>query len=81
MFKIYFKCFHQKIIIFIAEAKFLVFANKQDLPNAITCAELIKVLELHENSGQQWHIQPSNAATGEGIAEGLEWLHSAILKG
>ncbi|KHJ89428.1 ADP-ribosylation factor family protein, partial [Oesophagostomum dentatum] len=65
----------------LREAKFLVFANKQDLPNAITCAELIKVFKLHENSGQQWHIQPSNAVTGEGVAEGLEWLHSAILKG
>ncbi|KHJ85818.1 hypothetical protein OESDEN_14447 [Oesophagostomum dentatum] len=80
MFNFRFKYFHQKIIIFIAEAKFLVFANKQDLPNAINCAELIKVLELHENSGQQWHVQPSNAVTGEGIAEGLEWLHPAILK-
>ncbi|KAK6754679.1 hypothetical protein RB195_013581 [Necator americanus] len=65
----------------LRDAKFLVFANKQDLPNAMTSAEVIKALELHNFRNRQWYVQPSNAVTGEGLVEGLEWLHSVVLKG
>ncbi|EYC30654.1 hypothetical protein Y032_0004g1700 [Ancylostoma ceylanicum] len=64
----------------LREAKFLVFANKQDLPNAMTTAEVIKALELHGLRNREWYVQPSNAVTGEGLVEGLEWLHSVVMK-
>ncbi|KHJ89429.1 hypothetical protein OESDEN_10746 [Oesophagostomum dentatum] len=64
----------------LRDAKFLIFANKQDLPNAMTCSEITNALELREVRDWQWHIKPSNAVIGEGLVEGLEWLHSVVLK-
>ena len=59
-------------------AAVLILANKQDLPQAMrpdTCAEK---LELRSLRGHDWYIQPCSAAKGEGILEGLEWLHSSL---
>ncbi|CAJ0592052.1 unnamed protein product [Cylicocyclus nassatus] len=64
----------------LRDAKFLILANKQDLPDAMTSPEIIKGLQLHEVRGVQWYVQPSNAVTGDGLVEGLEWLHSVVLK-
>lgn len=56
-------------------AALLVFANKQDLPHSAKPAELIEHLSLHTIAGdREWLLQPSNALTGEGLAEGFEWL-------
>jgi ADP-ribosylation factor-like protein 5B len=52
----------------------LVLANKQDLPDAMTAAELSEALSLHDIKGKEWHIQASCALTGEGLWEGLEWV-------
>mmetsp|Transcript_132411 Transcript_132411/g.382782 ORF Transcript_132411/g.382782 Transcript_132411/m.382782 type:complete len:227 (+) Transcript_132411:73-753(+) len=52
----------------------LVFANKQDLPNARSVPELAKKLDLDSVRGRAWHIQASSAKTGEGVAEGFAWL-------
>lgn len=49
-------------------------ANKQDLPDAMTVAELSDVLQLHTIKGHEWHIQASCALTGEGLWEGLSWV-------
>ena len=35
----------------------LIFANKQDLPNAISVAEVSEGLGLPEIKGRTWHIQ------------------------
>ena len=40
----------------LAEVTLLVLANKQDLPKAITSAELTKALKLSECK-QQWKVQ------------------------
>ncbi|PVU90739.1 hypothetical protein BB561_004741 [Smittium simulii] len=53
---------------------FLVFANKQDLPNAMTPTELTELLGLHKMRDRQWYVHPSCATTGEGLFEGLNWL-------
>ena len=58
----------------------LIFANKQDLPNALTVNEVTERLELNKisESDRKWHIQSSIATTGDGLYEGFDWLSSAI---
>jgi len=56
------------------DAIILVFANKQDLPNAMTAAEITDKLGLHNLRNRQWFIQSACATTGDGLYEGLDWL-------
>lgn len=58
-------------------AALLVFANKQDLPNAMSASELTEKLGLEFTSGK-WYVQPCCATTKTGLFEGLDWLHQAI---
>ena len=51
----------------------LVFANKQDLPNAMSVAEIQKKLRL-EKLTVNWHIQGCVATTGDGLYDGLDWI-------
>ncbi|RCV20361.1 hypothetical protein SETIT_4G049900v2 [Setaria italica] len=60
----------------LRDAVLLVFANKQDLPNAMNAAEIIDKLGLHSLRQHHWYIQ--SATTGEGLYEGLDWLSSNI---
>ncbi|CAJ0558026.1 unnamed protein product, partial [Mesorhabditis spiculigera] len=53
---------------------FLLLANKQDLPNALTAEELAQELGTTGNQTHKWHIQATSAHTGEGIYEGLDWI-------
>lgn len=55
-------------------------ANKQDLPNAMSIAEVTERLHLHEigATGRAWHIQATAAPTGDGLYEGLDWLSEAL---
>lgn len=52
----------------------LIFANKQDLPNARTPAQLTEALDLTVIRDRPWTIQGTSALKGSGIAEGLDWL-------
>lgn len=58
----------------------LVFANKQDLPNAMSASELTGKLGLHDMSNRQWYIQATCATTGDGLYEGLDWLSNVLTK-
>jgi len=60
-------------------AVLLVFANKQDLPNAMTGAEVTDKLGLDNMGNRQWLVQPTCATTGEGLAEGLHWLSRTLV--
>lgn len=62
----------------LRDATLLVFANKQDLPNAMSVAELTDKLGLHALRNRQWYIQATCATTGDGLYEGLEWLSTAL---
>ncbi len=64
----------------LKDADLLVFANKQDLPNAMSAPELTDKLGLHELSGRQWYIQACCATTGDGLYEGLDWLSDTMSK-
>jgi len=65
----------------LANTKLLVYANKQDLPNAMDPDNMKKVLGLHDLHSHTWHLQPCKATTGEGLYEGLDWLVKAIQEG
>jgi small GTP-binding protein len=57
----------------------LVFANKQDLPNAVPADQLVQKLGL-DSCRNPWYIQPSCAVNGEGLLEGLDWLGETLAK-
>ena len=59
----------------------LVFANKQDLPNAMSAPEVTEMLGLHNLRMRKWFIQAACATTGDGLYEGLEWLKDTLNKG
>ena len=60
------------------DAVVLVFANKQDLPNAMTAAEVTEKLGLQQMRNRQWFIQSACATTGDGLYEGLDWLSRTL---
>ncbi|CUI15204.1 ADP-ribosylation factor 1, putative [Bodo saltans] len=61
----------------LRDSKLCVFANKQDMPGALTAAELIEGLELR-NLKHQWFVQPTSAVSGAGLYEGLDWLATVL---
>jgi len=63
----------------LRDAALLVFANKQDLPNAMSVAELTDKLGLHSLK-RKWFIQAACATTGDGLYEGLDWLSNSLSK-
>lgn len=42
----------------LRDALLLVFANKQDLPNAMNAAEITDKLGLHSLRQRQWYVEP-----------------------
>lgn len=62
----------------LAGTPILVLANKQDLKDAMGVAELSNALALDTIKTHSWHIQSCCALTGEGLMDGLEWIHSRI---
>ena len=52
----------------------LIFANKQDLPSALSVADITDRLQLHCLRNASWRIQATSAATGDGLVDGLDWL-------
>jgi ADP-ribosylation factor protein 6 len=60
------------------DALLLIFANKQDLPHALTPAEVTEKLQLTKLKDRDWYVQPSCATTGEGLFEGLAWLSQHV---
>ncbi|CEJ85970.1 Putative ADP-ribosylation factor [[Torrubiella] hemipterigena] len=64
----------------LRDAILLVFANKQDLPNAMNAAEITDKLGLHSLRQRAWFIQSTCATSGDGLYEGLEWLATTLRK-
>jgi len=62
----------------LRDAVVLVLANKQDLPNAMSVAEVTDKLGLHSLRSRQWYIQATCATSGDGLYEGLDWLANAL---
>jgi len=64
----------------LQNAVLLVFANKQDLPNALSVAEVTEKLSLHNFKARKWYVQASCAGQGTGLYEGLDWLSNELSK-
>lgn len=66
----------------LRNTKVLVYANKQDMPNALSVTDLTNGLELHKASrSQEWYVQGCSATNGgQGLYEGLDWLATALKK-
>jgi len=62
----------------LRDAVLLVLANKQDLPNAMSVAEITDKLHLHDMRSRKWYIQACCATTGDGLYEGLDWLAKTV---
>lgn len=58
----------------------LFFANKKDLPIALSPVEISQALKLDDIKDRSWIIVPSNALTGEGLDKGTDWLADILTK-
>eukprot|EP00798_Chlamydomonas_sp_ICE-L_P026099 gene26099-11813_t len=52
----------------------IFFANKKDLPTALSPAEIAQALQLESIKDRPWQIVPSNGLNGEGLEKGTDWL-------
>lgn len=62
----------------LKDAAILVYANKQDLPGALSDSQVAEGLGLTGITSRPWAIFKTSAVKGEGLFEGLEWLSNAI---
>lgn len=62
----------------LTKAHILIFANKQDLPHALSVSEIGERLQTSAIKDRKWHIQSTCATSGDGLYEGLDWLYTAI---
>ena len=60
----------------LRNATLLVYANKQDLPNALSASQLAEKLDLsnYMKPMRNWYVQPCCGTSREGLYEGLDWL-------
>jgi len=58
----------------LRDSALLVFANKQDLPNSFSAAELMEKLQLSNLRCRDYFVQPCVATSGEGLHEGFDWI-------
>ena len=52
----------------------LIYANKMDLPNAMTVPQISERLGLLCLRDRKWYVQASNAQRGDGLYEGMDWM-------
>ncbi|XP_075581378.1 ADP-ribosylation factor 4-like [Pelecanus crispus] len=64
----------------LRDAVLLLFANKQDLPNAMSVSEVTDKLGLQSLRNRTWHVQAACATEGTGLHEGLAWLSNELSK-
>uniref|UniRef100_A0A8C9R5C2 Zgc:110286 n=2 Tax=Osteoglossiformes TaxID=41712 RepID=A0A8C9R5C2_SCLFO len=64
----------------LRDAVLLVFANKQDLPNAMPISEMTDKLGLQTLRSRTWYVQATCATQGTGLYEGLDWLSDQLSK-
>ena len=62
----------------LQNAVLLVYANKQDLADAMTTTEMTDKLGLLSLRNRTWFIQAASAIRGDGLFQGLEWLSQHV---
>lgn len=50
----------------------------QDLPGALSDAQIAEGLGLHDIKSRDWAIFKTSAIKGEGLFEGLDWLSNML---
>lgn len=56
----------------------LVFANKQDLPQAMNAQDITEKMGLHKINGLKWYVQPCAATSNDGLLEGINWMTNEL---
>mmetsp|Transcript_1084 Transcript_1084/g.2286 ORF Transcript_1084/g.2286 Transcript_1084/m.2286 type:complete len:189 (-) Transcript_1084:283-849(-) len=64
----------------LRNAAVLAFANKQDLPDAMSPSEMTDKLGLYNLRHRRWFVQACCATSGDGLYEGLDWLSRTLNK-
>lgn len=59
-------------------ASLLIYANKQDMPNALTPNQITEKMELNQIKNRKWMVQGSCATNGNGLIEGLDWVAKVL---
>lgn len=59
-------------------ASLLIFANKQDLPGALSPSEIAEVLGLSSITTHHWQIFKCSAVTAENLVNGIDWILNDI---
>ena len=62
----------------LRDACLLVFANKQDLPQAMEVSEMADKLGLSKLRTRKWFINGCCATSGDGLFEGLDWMSKTL---
>lgn len=62
----------------LENAHLLVFANKQDVEDAMSTTEIREQLGLNDLKKRSWFVQATCATKAEGLTEGLDWLANQI---
>ncbi|KAL2629237.1 hypothetical protein R1flu_013923 [Riccia fluitans] len=62
----------------LSRVTLLVLANKMDLPQAMSVAEMTDKLQLMDLRQTNWYIQSCCATSAQGLYEGLDWLGRAL---
>ena len=52
----------------------LLFANKMDVRDSLSSCKSSSLLQLEQIKDKPWHICASNALTGEGLNDGIQWV-------
>ena len=65
----------------LKDCPILIFANKQDLNDALSPGEITNQFEMGKYFGRKWLIQGASGKTGQGLKEGLDWLIEYLIKG
>nr|XP_059859684.1 ADP-ribosylation factor 4-like [Delphinus delphis] len=64
----------------LRDAMFLLFASKQDLPNAMAISEMTDKLGPQSFCNRTWYVQATCATQGTGLYEGLDWVSNELSK-
>ncbi|KAF3912233.1 hypothetical protein AA313_de0200543 [Arthrobotrys entomopaga] len=62
----------------LSSTSFLVLANKMDLPDAKSIDEISQIFGLIGVRGRRWHVAATNAVSGDGLYDALEWLVDSV---
>ncbi|OIR58069.1 MAG: ADP-ribosylation factor-like protein [Amphiamblys sp. WSBS2006] len=64
----------------IKHVSLLVLANKADIPDSMTAAEISKALHLSSIKDREWTIRQVSALSGEGVVEAFDWIIGRMQK-